>query len=83
MAAFFVLVEVLVVVLSRVVPWFAVGVVGFDVGGDVDARGGLRSRATLPVCALCLYDHPHHPSLSCLELLLLLLLHIFRHRPRS
>ena len=44
-AAFFVLVEVLVVAPSRVVPLFAVGVVGFDVGGGIDARG-LRSCAT-------------------------------------
>ena len=38
MAAFFALVEVLVVVFSRVVFGFAVGVVGFDVGSVVDAR---------------------------------------------
>ena len=38
MAAFFVLVEVLVVVLSCVVPLFAVGVVGFVVGDVVEVR---------------------------------------------
>ena len=38
-AAFFVLDEALVAVLNRVVRMFAVGVVGSEVGGDVDARG--------------------------------------------
>ena len=33
------LAEVSVIVLSRAVPMFAVGVVAFDVGGDADARG--------------------------------------------
>ena len=70
-AAFFVLVGVLVVVLSRVVPWFAVG-------GDIDARG-LRNCAIFTCLFLCLYDRPHRPSLSCLELLL----HLFRNRSRS
>ena len=39
MAAVFVLVEVLIVVFSRVVTLIAVGVVELDVGGDVHARG--------------------------------------------
>ena len=74
--AFFVLFEVLVVVLSRVVHWFGVGVVGFDVDGVVD-DGGMRSCVTF--ISLCLYDNPHRPSLLCLELVL----HFFRHRPCS
>ena len=50
------------------------------VAGDIDARvRGLRSCATCTCLSLCLYDHSHHPSLGCLELLL----HIFRHRRRS
>ena len=49
-AAFFVIVGVLVVALSRVVPLFAVRVVAFGVGSDIDARArGLRS------CATCTY----------------------------
>ena len=56
-AAFIVLVEVLVVVLSLVAPLFA-----------VDARG-MRRCATFTCGSLCLSDHPH-PSLRCLELLL-------------
>ena len=67
--AFLLLVEVLVVVLSRVVLQLALGVLGFDVGGIVDARG-VRSCMTYICVSLRLYDHPHHPSLRCLELLL-------------
>ena len=42
------------VVLSRVVHWFPVGVVGFDVGGVVDARGirrcvGFKSHPTVTI----------------------------------
>ena len=62
--AFFVIDEVLVVVLSRVVTLFAV--VWFNVGGDVDARC-MRSCATFTCLSLCLFDHPH-PSVRCLEL---------------
>ena len=57
------------VVFNRVVR-LAVGVVGFDVGGIVDALG-VRGCVTFSSCSLCLYDHLHHPSLRCLELLLL------------
>ena len=72
------LVEVLVVVLSRVVDRFVVGVVVFDDGGVVGARC-MRSCVNVLCCSFCLYDHPRHPSMRCLEHLL----QFFRHRPRS
>ena len=60
-AAFFALAEEKVIVLSRVVPVFAVGVVGFDVGDFVDAHG-MRSFVTFTCVSLSQNDHPHHPS---------------------
>ena len=45
-AAFFVLVEVLVAVFSRLVHQSAVGVAEFDVGGIFDAHGNEESVAT-------------------------------------
>ena len=67
-AAFFVLIEVLVIVLSRVFLLLVVGVAWFAVGGDVDTRG-TRSFVTFTCLSRCLYDHPNHPSLRCLEFL--------------
>ena len=77
-AALFLLVGVLRVGFSRVVLQLAVGVVGFAVGGIVDALG-LCGCGTLTCFSLRLYDHPHHSSLRCQEFLL----HLLCHRPRA
>ena len=77
-AAFSVLVEVSVVVLSRAVLQLAVG--GFDVGGIVDARG-VRSCVTFTRFSFRLYHNPHHPSLLCLELFFHLFFVIIVHVP--
>ena len=39
-------------------PLFAVGVMGLDVGGDVDARG-MRSCVTFTCFSIYLFDHHH------------------------
>ena len=61
---------------SRVVLLLAVGVVRFIIADFVDVRGVCE---TCPWFSLLLYDHPHHPSLCCLELIP----HFFRQRPRT
>ena len=65
-------------VQTRLLDRLAVGVVGFAFGGIVDARGEY-GYGTRTFFSLCLYVHPHHPPLRCLELLL----HLVRHRPRA
>ena len=60
---------------SRVIIRLALWVVGFAVGGIVDACG-VWGCVTFTRFSLCLHDHPHHTSLRCLWFLL----HLFRQR---
>ena len=65
-----------VVAAFFIVHRLAVGVEEFAVGGIVDALGNCGT----PTCvAFGLSNHPHHPSLRCVEFLL----YLFLHRPRA
>ena len=69
MVVFFLLVGVLWSGLGRVFLLFAVWVVWFVLGDLVDVRGVGGCGAFCFCFSLRLYDHPHRPSLCCLELL--------------